>query len=271
MYNYVIDLKGGLGNQLFQYTFGLNFPHQQVYYDLSSLKSSSRYYAISQLLDLKLKLVDHHLPTNSFIDINLDKTPSHFDPSLFNLRGNIHFSGYFQNYKYIDPHIEKIKDAYQKKFSIANLKNQLISSLSLTSSNKILGIHIRRGDYKNPKVRTIHGIVSIDSYMAIAKNLIREYDLYPIIFSDDDLSELCLPFKQIKINTSNSPSDITEFRLMSACDYLICSNSTFSYWAALLSKNMQKYYIPKIWMKSKLICSENLINNLGNLYDCELL
>lgn len=118
-------------------------------------------------------------------------------------------------------------------------------------------LHIRRGDYLNPKWKDLQ-ICDFNYYNnAINEILYTEKDPVFFVFSNThhDLEWIKANYHFAHKNKTvnlvyvdlNNP-DYEELRLMYNCKHFILSNSTFSWWGAYLSKNTEKkVYVPNRW------------------------
>ena len=114
-----------------------------------------------------------------------------------------------------------------------------------------VGLHIRLGDYLREDKFGIPGeayylnsLFSIPKYQekklivfTNSPNLVREY--FPN-----------LPWGQIAIHANNEDNSVETLKDMANCEYLIIGNSTFSWWAAFLSKKVKVVTYPHPWFKS---------------------
>lgn len=175
--------------------------------------------------------------------------------------------GFFQsenNFKSVSDIIRaelKVKDAPSE----ANQK--MIAQIQQDNS---VCLHIRRGDYLNPRWKNLQ--VCTFEYYNNAINEILDKVQNPVfyVFSNthDDLEWIRDNYhfhdktanreiKLVYVDLSNP--DYEELRLMYNCKHFIISNSTFSWWGAWLSDN-----------KNKIVCAPtrwNLaVENDGNIY-----
>jgi hypothetical protein len=130
----LVQLTNGFGNNIFQYTAAkllADFHSQEVF----AVLPSSDYYAFSDLKNLGIQFYEGPKNLSSFVRGN---DQNYRD--LFNVEFSHHnfiLNGYFENYKYFEKHIEKIKTWYPQ----VNKRD-----------NSDLVIHFRAGDrlfYKN--------------------------------------------------------------------------------------------------------------------------
>lgn len=160
-----------------------------------------------------------------------------------------HF-GYFQSWKY-SFYGEVINPIH---FEFKNESAEYLKYRELAKSEKPLVIHIRRGDYLTQK--DIFGVLGLDYYksaLELAKD--SQFNTNNIwIFSDDsdfalEVASICSG--NVKIFGSNtSLSDIENLAIMSLGLTHILANSSFSWWAAMMSRETRKVFAPAQWFKN---------------------
>ena len=94
-----------------------------------------------------------------------------------------------------------------------------------------------------------------------------------VVFSDSEVA-IDLPCYGIRLVGPQPRSllgDINELRLMSCCNWLITSNSSFSYWAGMLSSRVQQVFIPDQWMRVGSIRTASLLTERFESYATQLL
>jgi hypothetical protein len=266
-----VKLWGGLGNQMFQYSFGLyleekrnekpfyfNDFNKEFKFDLSyfnveinelskEVLNENRYGIRSFFLyRLHRKIIQLFPFVNKkiLVENNLKYIPEISDEYVL-------FDGYWQSYKYLKPIEKKLREQFV-------LKNNILSDLELFSEIKkvnSVSLHIRRGDYLKGKNVAIFENVSIDYYKKAIRHFSKE-TIDPIfyIFSNDiewvkNNLELTEKIKFIFIdNTSSENSAIADLHLISNCKHHILANSTFSWWGAWLNPSMSKIVVaPNKW------------------------
>jgi hypothetical protein len=273
------NLVGGIGNQLFIYFAGQYveyFSEKKVFYRHITLSKNDSIHT-SSILDLdieinllrysrarqklntfmlmldrriqtllkKTSLADGVFPSNSYF-------PEHYGYDE-NLLSNIHkkqIYGYFQAAFYY----EKTCPNLRFKFALKNPSEQFLKDSAVATSILPIMLHIRRGDYvKNPQI----GILSRQYYeMAIEKVEAHIGERQIWVFSDDIDSARnllnFLPDSRFRfINTGYYNSDSESLALMTKGLGLITSNSTFSYWAGVFSKNADIIVVPSKWFRAQ--------------------
>lgn len=272
----IVKLKGGLGNQMFQYAFGYSISKDlktRFLIDISSFENDSiRKYELS-IFDLKnqisskqdfedvlfsksklfdlinLKILRRLLPYYKLKIVNELKFS--YDENLKKISSNTILEGYFQSEKYFS----KYRKELLKLFEITISPNLYYKNLlDLVQNNHSVSIHIRRGDYvSNSQTNVFHGLVSMEYYKN-AISIINEEIKSPlfIIISDDiDWCKHEFNFIDAVYVNNNMGMDYEDLRLMQNCKHNIIANSSFSWWGAWLNKNPNKIVIaPKKWFNS---------------------
>lgn len=159
------------------------------------------------------------------------------------------YLGYFQTYKWVEKNPMLLN---QLKLLEPKSKSTTLTCLISEAKNmKILGIHIRLGDYKfEPKL----GVLGANYYADALKTLRPiNYDQIWIFTNDLEESKNVLP----KLNSSkvywipNTLTSAETLYLMTFCNDLIIGNSTFSWWGAYLNrKTGGKVVCPEVWFKN---------------------
>ncbi|MEY2701667.1 MAG: hypothetical protein RLY43_300 [Bacteroidota bacterium] len=266
----ITKLKGGLGNQLFQYAFGRYLAEKNndtLKLDIIGLQQNSkdtlRFYLLDkfnitagianrdEIQKIKNPLgffskIFRFLKTKIFRKFYIG-----FEEKLLKLKGNIYLDGYFQSELYF----KEIESILKKEFTLKNSLSQIAQKIEEQIHNKgaSVSIHIRRGDYiTDSSAAKAHGTCDLNYYaQAISKISSSVTNPAFFIFSDD--IEWVKENLKVENATYVSNPNLTEYEeliLMSKCKHNIIANSTFSWWAAWLNLNINKIVItPKQWRK----------------------
>jgi hypothetical protein len=143
--------------------------------------------------------------------------------------------GYFQSYKYFENYKNDIVDFYFKM----NVDKKLDT---LWDYDNLVSIHIRRTDYIHSQ--SFHPIVPINYYRDAA-HMFKGYSF--LVFSDD--IQWCKnTFRGNAFHFVEGYNDYEDLYMMSKCKNNIIANSSFSWWAAYMNKNIDnKVIVPKYW------------------------
>lgn len=268
----IINLTGGLGNQMFQYAFGryLAIKHdtELKYHFTNALFNTQRTFALdvfniqgssatkqdlyllgiaqNRYINRVLYLLDdrYHLQLNKHIITQ--HAPYKFDNSLRNTPDNRYVQGYFADERYF----KEIEDVLRNEFTPKKqLDEKNINIIEAIKKENSVSVHVRRGDYITNKTNALSiGFVGIDYYVNsinTIKKTISNPSFY--VFSDD--IQWCkenltpLAHKITFIDHNKGSSSYKDLLLMSACKHSIIANSTFSWWGGWLNQNINKIVI----------------------------
>jgi len=231
----IVDLKGGLGNQLFTISFAQYLKQKgfRVIIDTSFYKQSHDF-------PRKLNIDINDFGFQSSVNINSDLVfkliNSRFeeinDIKEIHLKFVNRFKGYYQNTKFLD-------------------KNYLKKSLSINDEKKknSLLIHIRRGDYVRLKedLRMQYFYDAFNYINKFKKNLKIDVFTDDENFNENNLSNIRIN----KLYNSQNENPLKLFKEMARYENYIISNSTYSFLAALLGENKNSIICyPNPWMRN---------------------
>lgn len=276
----IVKISGGLGNQLFQYSFGRSLSIK-LNTDLKFDIQTNYNYSFFTKRDVALKHfnIDLNLATKKeirklkyfenefFVRMErkaVQKLPllnrRYVVQNLFNnqkripnYKDNCYYDGYWQSENYFKSIEDIIRKDLEFKFQI-NQNNQTI--FDDINSNESVSIHIRRGDYITIKANSkLFPVCSIEYYRRGINFFVNKFK-NPIyfVFSDDiDWAKDNFKGNQFRFVDSNLDCPEIDLFLMSRCRNNIIANSSFSWWGAWLNRNKEKIIIaPKNWYNGKL-------------------
>ena len=275
----VVRVFGGLGNQLFQYvfgvylnkTFGIDVTYDIEHYSSNNLREfvlenygislqksnkniNSKFYKFKSLTINKL--YNYILLNNYFTDNSIKKIKKN------NLKNISYFNGYWQKKYFFDFVKDSFKVNLNKKHLLINYK--IIETIK--NDQNAVSVHIRRGDYLLRKNKLIFKNCSIKYFLDAEQYLLTQDELNKLnlyIFSDDmQWVQSNITFVSNCIYMTEQKFDFVDLYLMSMCKHNIISNSTFSWWAANLNQNDKKIIIsPAQWYTNKYSKKENINMN----------
>jgi hypothetical protein len=272
----ISQLKGGLGNQLFQYAAGISLARNTnslFKLDLSWYKrtfSSTETlrnidicdFSITAQVANNLEISALKYPYGIFSKLArgfqkkvLKRYYVDWHPEILTQAGNVYLDGYFQTEKYFKSDLNVI-------FSEFTLKERFLDRIQpfevlIRQSSPSVSIHIRRGDYANDSKTSRLFLVCDASYYqrAIIDMSNRVPNCHFFIFSDDIewvKQNLVFPPSATFISSEkgdpNTLSSSQELVLISRCNHHILSNSSFSWWGAYLNQSVSKIVLaPDKW------------------------
>lgn len=254
------NLKGGLGNQMFQISAVLNLAIKNN--DVCGF-NFIRHRIINQGYDAikYTNNVFNKLKNQYVVTYNIYNEES-FEYRKIPYSQNLMINGYFQSEKYF---IEN-KDVIINLFTNEEIIERLSKNFNNILENSV-SLHIRRGDYI--KYSDTHNLLDIDYYNNALKILIHKIlpnKINNILVFSDDITYCKNNIKDDRIFYVDDLEDYEQMYLMSLCNHNIISNSTFSWWGSYLNKNDNKIIIaPKMWFNEKTnilwddIYTENMI------------
>ncbi len=268
----IVQLTGGLGNQLFQYAtarslalkqnmslkLDINFFKTYEWHDYSLNPFNIKKDYLSEE-EIHKSLYEKPLWVRLLNRLGIIKGTEgkiynerslEYDSNIFGLNTTTYLKGYWQSEKYF----KDIEDVIREDFRIIpepSAANEEI--LQRIKSVNAVSLHVRRGNFvTEPHLLAFHGTCSLDYYKA-AVNYIKERVAEPefFLFSNDinwcrDTLDLGIKIHYVDIN--DDKTDYEDLRLMMHCNHNILANSTFSWWGAWLNENPDKMVIaPQRW------------------------
>jgi hypothetical protein len=267
----ILNLKGGLGNQLFQliaaYHFHElhNFKKMYIYYGNLPFYNKPRKYELKEFISktpMKIEILNVNwlifmnkifLALLSKLNLLIVNENNFHDIKI--IKGIKIIDGYFQSNEFMS-----FSSLNYIRRSMISSQNELKKIISSDLFNNTVGLHFRFTDRFSEK--------SFDN----ARNILSTFDFSNydnvLLFSDD--SEFCknlLPFFTIPVTLVNqlNLNDKEEFFLISMMKNFIVPNSTFSIIARILSDNS---YITFYREYDFLENSQNLTKLLKNNCNC---
>lgn len=269
----VIRLKGGLGNQMFQYAFGMQVANKlgtEMLLDTTSLLNRNKgddfvyrdfdlsifnikaehkisHSLVKRVSDWKIARLTAYLGRKVGKKLQHIKEP-HFhvyEPYITEPTDNAHYEGWFQSHKYYDKVEEKLRKEFTFINAIISNSRELANEIKV---NNAICLNVRRTDFLQVDALNT---TNLDYFMTAAnmmENKVENPHFY--IFSDD--VEWCK--ENIKVNAPMTIVDHSHkgykfgnyLHLMSLCKHFIIPNSSFAYWAVWLSKS-KSVIAPKKW------------------------
>lgn len=245
-----VRLKGGFGNQLFQYASGRALASQlecPFFVDTQwfSKPNSNRKYKLPAIgLNATSNDFTKGQRTSNKLASKVMGSKQHltepadngYQPFSCQASQRIYMDGYWQSEKYF-----------------VDIRTQLLAEINLEligefrhatafPSEKTVAVHIRRGDY-----------ITQDSSQALSidyvNNAMAEFgNNHDFMFFSDDIDWCKETFIGNNITFANNQSDLQDLKQMSQAAHNIIANSTFSWWSAWLNKNEnQRVIAPQPW------------------------
>ena len=277
----ITRIRGGLGNQLFQYSCGRSIAKRIGTTLLLDLRDYTKKRAFPYSLShfkIVAKIADNEclpvgrgmtlfqlaraciLPT---ISTYREDPINGYDSQAENIRNDTLLKGYWQSERYFEPISAIIRSDLSFKSRPTGRNSELLKQIE--ESKATVSIHIRRGDYiSNDRFRKLMETLELTYYSRALEYIVSKAKIDPIayIFSDEPdyaqstLSPL-LPCDTYVMSLNNRARAHEDLRLMAACQHHIIANSTFSWWGAWLNPSPTKIVVaPKRWFRSPSLSAE---------------
>jgi hypothetical protein len=267
----VINLKGGTGNQLFQYALGRHLSIKNnvpLKLDTSGLIRANAVGDIYRPFTLEDFRIHKEVATQDeirrlkypygifskawrFISFHASRDKNTlFNPRILSKTGDIYLDGFWQSPNYFD----SIRDTLLAEFTLEKpLGSGAAKLAAMIDSSESVSLHVRRGDYAaNPRVAYEFGACTSEYYTNAVTHIHTAAPVTPtfFIFSDDIpwvKQNLSLPETVVFVDEPGI-TDTEELMLMSRSKHNIIANSSFSWWGAWLNQHQSKIVIaPKPW------------------------
>lgn len=276
-----VCLYGGLGNQMFQYSYGMiladhiNLPliiddsyfnHQpkkdtkraieieqfNIYFERLSNSSEKKiykkirfFYNIPFLGNFLGGFYSYLVHYSNISKSSFEKIPK---------TGKLFLNDYFQKVDFIESHRNSLRKLFVPKAEIINFCKTLDCYDFIKNNNNVVSIHVRRGDYlSNKSALKFHGVLE-KSYYLDAIEYIKSMVKNPkFIFFSDDIHWVKNEFLDFSsdsffVGDQTKKYSSVDIYLMSLCSHNIIANSTFSWWGAWLNSNPNNVTIaPNKW------------------------
>lgn len=222
-----VELAGGLGNQLFQIAAGYGYSKKYNKELIVSYKywtalqgTSPDIYKDTIFRNFKFGEADHQFP--AIIE------DEQYDTNLPHFEGDVLLRGYFQSLDYF----KDVVDEFISLLEIPKLDVDFDVSVAF---------HIRRGDYIH--LNHIFGVCGTNYF----KRMFEKFKDKQINVFTDQKDFVLKEFDGHDYNLVTFRNELNEFAFMSTHDNIVCSNSSFSWWASLVGKKKESVYVPSKW------------------------
>jgi len=271
----VVQLRGGLGNQLFQWALARALSHEgrAVALDRRLVRWGPRRLAIGPLCtDLHVRSAPSAaIAISGFLGASRTLTGYrrivephfHYWPGVFGVRGRCLLEGYWQSPRYfacVAGDIRSRVTAYCEEL-LTGAGRDLLTRIR--EDPGAVSVHVRRRDYvTHPRTAALCGFVGIDYYQrALAEMRERGARTY-YIFSDD-LPWVNRHLRGVDAHVVSRAATLDaggELALMAACSGHVIANSSFSWWGAWLDPEPSLGVIaPSPWFLDETMVTDDLL------------
>lgn len=270
----IVQMSGGLGNQMFEYALYLKLrsmgkevrmddatcygPGQRtkqldvfgVSYDAATPEQLCRMTdsSMDPLSRVRRKLTGRR-------DLSYREAGCDYDPLVFQKDPAL-LQGCFQSERYFSDIRDRVREAY--RFRNLRPEGRILEYRDkiLEKKGSSVAVHLRRGDYLDPKFSALYQGICTDGWYEEAIRLMRQRvpDAAFFFFSNDPrwVKEHYRGAGYVTVDGGTEDAGYEDLYLMSLCSHQIIANSSFSWWGAWLNDNPDKTVIaPKRWINGR--------------------
>jgi len=281
----IVQLKGGIGNQMFQYAFAKTFALKrncELYldtytgfisdhtfnrkYELKHLNLNDKkaplsliliYYLSKFDLILRYRNKNKYLFTRPYATFLFELDHKFNEQYLnINFNGLLFVNGYWQSPKYFYEYKHQINQNFDFKIK---LSNHIITLANQISKENSIAICLRLyEEVSNPGLLSITGkqksINELSNQINYILNLFIDTKVYIFCTHKPDfVNQLALPNSTTFITADSSyNSSIETLFLLKHCKYFLIMNSSFYWWGAYLSKSSE--------LENSIFADSNFLN-----------
>lgn len=278
----IVNLLGGLGNQMFEYAMYLALKDAHPEEEIKVCTRSFGGYGLHNGLEIQrifgvelpeaslwelaklaypffnyktYQVMFHCLPKRKLM--TQGTTQVCFNFSEVTREGAVYYDGYWQNENFFKHIREKVLETYS--FPIFHDKRNEQLAGKLIGKNSV-SIHIRRGDYLKEPI----WCVCTPDYYSKGIEYLKEKEKIDLlcVFSDDipwckeNLGSVAEDMEIEYVDWNKDNQSFRDMQLMTYCKHNIIANSSFSWWGAWLGRRDGKIVIaPKVW------CNKPIVND----------
>ena len=268
-----IRVKGGLGNQLFQYAAAYSLArrlNQELVLDTSFFPAQTlRGYKLGQLnvqfskmaerlvfginlykfkylnktlRNMKCRTLPCAAITTYFLETCSDIITEYFTIN----KENIYMDGYFQSAKYFGQYRNELTEQISPNYEQEDEYKIALNDIKTCNS---VAVHVRRGDFLNAQndPNPNHYLLNEQYYYNALEYMNEKVAKSVFFWFSDDIDWVKKyfgeqsDFRYICLKTKHA--DIDEMMLMKNCRHIISANSTFSWWASWLNMNENAIHV----------------------------
>lgn len=256
----IVRLKGGLGNQLFQYALGYALSRKfecalkvdAGFFETQGLRSfdlakfsvpfelaeKSECIRLGAPINFRNKIIKKLGLNNILFPRYVEESATFiYEDRLASFGPPVYLDGYWQNLKYFGYLRKELINLIRPKSPLSSAFRTYLEDIR---SHESVSIHVRRGDYVNdPHTRSIHYVCDLEYYLGSIRLVLNDDVNQKFYIFSDDISwcRKHFGFLENVEFVAKTESAVEDFELMRNCRTNIISNSTFSWWASWLNVN----------------------------------
>jgi len=288
----VVRLEGGLGNQLFQYAYGMQLAQRhrsELVLDLSSYTKRPKHgymldrfcvsaRALQSYERKRLPLRDQGMsPPGRHVAwwqramglnwrddalTRIRERPFGFSAKYLRAPDDSYLVGYWQSEKFFPDVQSHVREQFCPRDPLSAQSLRIHDRMLTTTS---IALHVRRGDYVTDRAAaSIYRHLSVDYYRDSVLALLERYPgAEAYVFSNDMAwcrEVLSLPCPTHFVDHTSGSLAHEDLWMMTAAQCLVIANSTFSWWGAWLGTRDGKHVMaPQHWFQPRTLSERSLL------------
>ncbi len=265
-------LRGGLGNQLFQYAAGTHVARMYratLALDLGEYRSGGRRfmldaYPIKAGIIRSAALLSRRRGFGLIYPDPLGEGLGRWlrprrvaliseqgeavDARALAPPAQVYLHGYWQSEKYFADVADELRAELRPKAPPDAANQAWLDAIARTVS---VAVSVRRGDYLLPQVRAVHGVCTLEYYRAAFARMRARLGAPTFFVFSDDMAWARANFTGDEfrfVDVNDIDAAVAELRLIAACRHHVIANSSFSWWGAWLARHPDQQVIaPHPW------------------------
>jgi hypothetical protein len=238
-----VELRGRLGNQMFQYAFALAAATRlgtdfALYRPLGVAPEGEQLRRFFTLGGRDLPLIDDPGLPRRWIDNRDFEQP---DDVFRSLEDNTSYGGYFQAEQFFEPVTLRVRAAFEVRPELAEAFRSRHEGLL---AGPYVCCPVRRAEYRD----FLGGSQLPLTYYRDALAMIRVPSGAPVVFTGDDLDDVAYVLGDIDGARFEPNEPAFDFQLILHAHAAIIPNSTFAWWAAWLNETKEVVLAPQYWL-----------------------
>ena len=266
----IVNLKGGMGNQMFQYALykALSMRGKWVMLDFSHIRDDMNLINRSTIFDA-YKLDKHYVDFGrvfnkivsqflmpvfkKVVGVYMEKEEGRLDSEIEDLKKG-YLEGYWQTEKYFKEYRSEICEDFSLLHDLSEENKNMLEKIAAEPC--AVSIHIRLGDYTTPVNESLFGGICTEEYYKKAIEYINQkykrVKFFVFSNGEGNITDVLSGINYEVVNINDENTGWADMYLMSQCNHNIIANSSFSWWGAWLNQNENKTVIaPQKWINGQ--------------------
>jgi hypothetical protein len=159
---------------------------------------------------------------------------------------HLQIDGYFQSEKYFSDYQKEVRELFEFPEHAMDEARRYLGA----DGRQTVGIHIRLGDYLSERYKGHLNVCTSDYYQRALRRFSKGQ--YRFIYCSDSPEAAAQILKGVDAELFQGSDEVADMALLSQCNNLIISNSSFSWWSSFLGVKKETVMAPKNWFALKL-------------------